>query len=376
MRRVYAHAGLQSFVEYSGGIFIAGFLVSQGLSYPAALVSSAMILLARFAMRGALLPLAQRMGLRNLLLAGLTIRAGSFLMLPYITHVGPLLAAFLLVTGIGSVFYWTSWHAFVSALGDSERGGRQVSIQQATSAIVGIIAPITGGFLLSRAGPQVSFSIIAAIQMLGALPLIGAPNPSVEREATLDPALARFGRRLYFNEGFHAGCGVVIWNLALFASLGGHFDAFGAAIAFAGLAAAAGSMFIGRLIDSGRPQHSLVLAYGAAGLALAIKGAAFASPVLAVGATALGALVTPMAATTMLAPLYAMARRSACVLRFSMATEGGWDLGCSAACLVAAAVLATGASFRLPILLGLAAVLTMSLMLRGWYAREGAQAQG
>jgi tetrahydromethanopterin S-methyltransferase subunit E len=70
----------------------------------------------------------------------------------------------------------------------------------------------------------------------------------------------------------------------------------------------------------------------------------------------------------MLAPLYAMARRSACVLRFNMATEGGWDLGCSAACLVAAAVLSAGASFRLPILLALVAVVTIAAMLRRWYA--------
>jgi len=369
MRRIYAHAGLQSFVEASGGIFIAGFLVAQGLSYPAALASTALILLSRFVMRGAILPLALRIGLRRVLLLGLTIRAASFLMLPFITGISPLLAAFLLITGVGSVFYWTGYHAYVSALGDSERGGRQVSIQQATSAMVGIVAPVTGGFLLARLGPHVAFPVIAAIQILAALPLIGAPDATIVRDIRLDPALGRFARRLYFNEGFHSGCAVVVWNLALFASLGEHFDAFGGAIAFAGLAAAAGSLFIGRLIDSGRPQHSLVIAYGSAALALMIKAAAFSSPWLAIGATALGALVTPMAATAMLSPLYDMARRSACVLRFSMATEGGWDLGCSSACLMAAATLQCGASFRLPILLGLAPVLTMALMLRHWYAR-------
>jgi MFS family permease len=369
MQRVYVHAGLQSFVEASGGIFVAGFLVAQGLSYPAALVSTALILLSRFALRGLLLPLAQRVGLRTLLLIGVAIRAGSFLMLPHITSIGPLLGLFLMVTGLGSVLYWTGWHAFVSALGDSAKGGRQVSIQQATSAIVGIVAPAIGGFLLARAGPQVSFGVIAAIQLLAAIPLLAAPNPQIARDVRLDRNIARFGQRLYFNEGFHAGCGVVIWNLALFASLGEHFDAFGGAIALAGAAAAAGSLLVGKLIDSGRPRHSLALAYGAAAMALAIKGIAFSSPVLAVAATALGALVTPMAATAMLPPLYRMARESACVLRFSMATEGGWDLGCSTACLIAAAALASGASIRLPILLGLIAIVAMIRMLDGWYRR-------
>ena len=196
------------------------------------------------------------------------------------------------------------------------------------------------------------------------LPLIGAPNPHVAREAALDRPLTLFARRLYLSEGFHAGCATVIWNLALFVTLGQHFDAFGGAIAVAGVAAAAGSLLIGHLIDGGRPLHSLALAYGAAILALLAKALAFDTPLAAVGATALGALVTPMAATAMLAPLYAMARASSCTLRFNMATEGGWDLGCSFACLIAAGLLEAGAGFRLPILLGLIAVSAIWRMLR------------
>lgn len=370
LQRIYVHSGLQSFVEASGGIFIAGFLVSRGFSYSAALASFALILLSRFALRGLVLPLALRAGLRNTLLVGVMIRALSFALLPFVTAVGPLLALFLAISGLGSVLYWTAWHAFMPALTETGKGGRQISIQQATSAAVGIVAPATGGLLLAEAGPLAAFLAIAALQLATALPLLGAPNPAVDAAAALDPAVAGHARRLYFNEGFHAGCGVVIWNLALFASLGEHFDAFGGAIAAAGVAAAAGSLLVGRLIDGGHPRHSLAIAYGAAALALALKGTAFAHPLLAVIATALGALVVPMTSTAMLAPLYAMARQSTCVLRFSMATEGGWDLGCSSACLIAAAMLAGGASFRLPILLGLAAIAMMAWMLNSWYARR------
>ena len=369
LQRVYVHSGLQSFVEASGGIFVAGFLVTRGFSYPAALASFALIVLSRFGLRPLVLPLALRAGLKGTLLIGVVIRALSFALLPFVTSVGPLLVLFLAVSGLGSVLYWTAWHAFMPALTETGKGGRQVSIQQATSAVVGIIAPVSGGLLLAHAGPLAAFLAIAALQLATALPLLGAPNPAVDAEAALDPAVASHARRLYFNEGVHAGSSVVIWNLALFASLGEHFDAFGGAIAAAGIAAAAGSLLVGRLIDGGHPRHSLGLAYGAAAFALALKGAAFANPVLAIIATALGALVVPMTSTAMLAPLYAMARQGPCVLRFSMATEGGWDLGCSAACLTAAALLASGAGFRLPILLGLAAIAAMAWMLDRWYAR-------
>jgi MFS family permease len=153
LQRVYVHSGLQSFVEASGGIFIAGFLVSRGFSYPAALASFALIVLSRFVLRPLVLPLALRWGLLGTLLTGVAIRAVSFALLPFVTGVGPLLALFLGVSGIGGVLYWTSWHAFMPALTETGKGGRQVSIRQATSAVVGIVAPVTGGVLLAVAGP-------------------------------------------------------------------------------------------------------------------------------------------------------------------------------------------------------------------------------
>ncbi len=374
LHRLYIHSALQSFVEAGGGIFVAGFLVSRGFSFPAALACFALIVLSRLALRGLVLPLAVRAGVRNVLLIGVAVRAASFALLPLVHDVGLLLALFLAVSGLGSVLYWTAWHAFLPALTQTGRGGQQVSVQQATSALAGIAAPALGGLLLTYGGAGLAFAAVALLQLASALPLLGAPNPAIDPAAALEPGVARHARRLYLGEGFHAGSSVVIWNLALFASLGEHFDAFGAAMAAAGIAAAAGSLLVGRLIDGGHPRHSLAVAYGAAALVIALKGAAFADPVLAVIATALGALVVPMTSTAMLAPLYAMARQSPCVLRFSMATEGGWDLGCAAACLIAAAMLAGGASFRLPILLGLVAIAVMALMLDRWYTRRPAAA--
>lgn len=372
IRRVYAHSALQSIVEGAGGLFVVGFFVKQGLSYPLALASFAAILLSRFILRGAILPLALRIGLRNVLLLGIAIRVPSFVLLPWVQGLDATLIAYILLSGLGSVLYWTGYHAFMSAVGSEGALGRQVSVQQAVTAIVGIIAPAAGGILLVRAGPQAAFLAVATLQACTALPLLGAPNPPVEHEAAPDRQLLRFARRLYLAEGVQAGCAVVIWNLALFAALGEHFDSFGGALALAGIGAAAGSLLIGRLIDRGHGKHSLTLAYGLSAAAIVVKAIAYAHPWAAIVATALGALVTPMTATAMLSPLYAMAQRSNCVLRFSMATEGGWDMGCAGACLITAAMLAHGSSFRLPILLGLAGVATIATMLARWYAREAA----
>lgn len=370
IRRIYAHTGLQSFVEASGGLFVVGFLVKQGLSPALALASFALVLLSRFALRAAVLPIAHAHGLRTVLLLGCGVRAASFLMLPFVEGMGLLLVAYILISGLGSVLYWTGYHAYVSAAGDNGALGRQVSIQQATTAAVGIVAPVAGGFLLSGAGPVIGFAVIAAMQLLAGLPLTGAPNPAIPRESRADPAIVSAGRRIYFAEGLQSGCSVVVWNLALFVTLGQSFESFGGALALAGLGAAAGSLIIGRLIDGGRGTHSLALAYGLGAAVLVLKAIAWASPLHALIATALGALAAPMLATAMLSPLYAMAQRSQCTLRFNMATEGGWDLGCSAAALVAATLLATGFGYTMPILLGLLAMAGIGWGLTQWYRGE------
>lgn len=367
IRRIYAHAGLQSFVEASGGLFVVGFLVKQGLSPAFALASFALVLLSRFALRAAVLPLAHAYGLRTVLLLGIAVRAASYILLAFVNGLGPMLVAYILVSGFGSVLYWTGYHAYVSAAGSSAAMGRQVSIQQAVTATVAIIAPISGGFLLGWAGPATGFAIIAAIQMLAGIPLIGAANPTIDPASRANPDLIRAGRRIYFAEGLQSGCSNVVFNLALFVTLGQSFENFGGALALAGLGAAAGSLLIGKLIDGGRTTHSLALAYGLGAIVIGIKALAWSTALPALVATALGALVAPMLATAMLSPLYAMAQRSQCTLRFNMATEGGWDLGCSVAALVAAIILGTGFGYTLPILLGLGAIAAIWRGLMQWY---------
>lgn len=370
IRRIYAHTGLQSFVEASGGLFVVGFLVKQGLSPSYALASFALVLLSRFALRAAVLPLAHAYGLRTVLLLGVAIRAASYIMLPFVSGLGPMLVGYILVSGLGSVLYWTGYHAYVSAAGDNAVMGRQVSIQQAVTATVGIIAPVAGGFLLGWAGATAGFVIIAVIQLLAGLPLLGAPNPTIDPQSRADPHIVRFGRRIYFAEGLQSGCSNVVFNLALFVTLGQSFENFGGALALAGLGAAAGSLLIGKLIDGGRTTHSLALAYGLGAIVIGIKALAWSTALPALVATALGALVAPMLATAMLSPLYAMAQRSQCTLRFNMATEGGWDLGCSVAALVAAIILGTGFGYTLPILLGLGAIAAIWRGLMQWYRQS------
>ena len=364
---VTLHSALQALAENTGGLFMAAFLVRQGVSQPLALAALAALMMTRFAMRPLVLPLAIMLGLRAVLLAGIVVRAGGYVLLGFVTHADGWMLGYVLAMGLGSVLYWTAWHGYNAAIADHATRGQQVSLQQAASAGVAIVAPVLGGLIHDRLGPVAGFVLIAAIQLAAALPLWRAPEVRVAEQARVDRAVIRFAQPLYMAEGLHSGAVNVVWNLALFVSLGERFDAFGGAMALAGASAAGASLLVGRRIDAGHGRAMVPLAYGAAAFAVLVKTVAWHHPLAAIAATALGALVTPITQVALLAPLYVMARRSACPLRFAMATEAGWDMGCALACLLAAGALALGASYTWPILAGLAGVATVMQMLAHWY---------
>jgi DHA1 family inner membrane transport protein len=70
---------------------------------------------------------------------------------------------------------------------------------------------------------------------------------------------------------------------------------------------------------------------------------------------------------TVMAAVHNQAKRSACTLRFHVATEGAWDVGCGSGCLVAALLSALGV-LSVAILLSLLGALALFVLLRRYYA--------
>jgi hypothetical protein len=71
---------------------------------------------------------------------------------------------------------------------------------------------------------------------------------------------------------------------------------------------------------------------------------------------------------------YNLAKASPCPLRFYLAAEAGWDLGCFAACLVTAAMAAAGVPLAFGILLALPGIGTGALLLWRYFAPVPAMA--
>jgi len=86
-----------------------------------------------------------------------------------------------------------------------------------------------------------------------------------------------------------------------------------------------------------------------------------------VAANACGAVVACLYIPTLMTAVYNQAKRAPCTLRFHIATEGGWDLGGAAGCLVAAAFAAAGLPLAMGIMLSLGGIAVSFVLLRGYY---------
>ena len=364
------HYGIHCITLYGGGAFFLVYLLRAGLSVPAVLVSLALILAGRFALRPLVIAVATRSGLRALLVAGTLLSVLQYLFLAEVHGIGMVLVALIAVAAIGDMLYWTAYHAYFAALGDNEFRGHQIGAREALAAVVGIVSPLFAGWLLVAFGARVAFGATAAITALAALPLLGTPKVAVARHAPGAFKAALPGVLVFMADGWLAVGFLFVWQIALFLSLGESFLAYGGALAFAALVGAVGSLTLGRHIDAGHGKQAVWWAVAAIGTVVVLRAVATGHPAVAVAANALGALGACLYIPTVMTAVYTLAKRSPCTLRFHVATEGGWDVRGAAGLLVAALASEFGLPLGDSILLSLAGLAAIAILLRRYYAES------
>jgi hypothetical protein len=235
------------------------------------------------------------------------------------------------------------------------------------ATVLGIAAPILGGWALVTSGPTRTFLGVGAIQLLAALPLIGTPDVPVLDAAADAFRDARPGLLLRLAEGLFASGFYFTWQLALFIALGENFAKYGGAVALAGLTGSIGGLVLGRHVDAGHGRRAILLTYGLIVAVVALRTGSLSSPLLAVAANAAGAFASALVMPTMLTALYNLAKASPCPLRFSVVSEGAWDIGCAAGCLIAAGCSWAGMRLSLATLVALPGVVGLVRCLWRYY---------
>jgi MFS transporter, DHA1 family, inner membrane transport protein len=361
------HFGIHSLAVNAGGTFFVVFLLKAGVATPAVLAAIAFILAVRFLVRPLVLVLATRWGLRPLVALGTLVSALQFPVLAEVRGVDLMLLTACLIASVGETFYWTSYHAYFASVGDSEHRGHQIGAREALASLAAIVGPLVGGWALATLGPRIAFGFVALVQILSALPIMGTRNVTVARTVPGAYRAAWRGVALFAADGWIGAGHVFVWPIALFLSLGESFTAFGGALAFAALVGAVGGLVLGRHIDAGHGGRAVWLACGSYALLTLFRSLSTDNAGLAVAANACGALVACVYIPTLMTAVYNQAKRASCTLRFHIATEGGWDLGGAAGCLVAALLAAAGLPLAMIIPLSLGGIAVAFILLRNYY---------
>jgi hypothetical protein len=368
------HYTIGSIAQGGGGAFYAVYLLKSGLSVAQTLLALAAIFATRLAIRAALLPIAIRVGLRVLVIAGSVMMGISYLFLAHV-HGGmsASLAALVLVSALADTVYWPSYHAYFASLGDEEHRGQQTGMREAIAALVGIVSPLAAGWLLVTFGPVAAFYATGAVQALSAIPISWTPDVRVAPRAPGAFRAALSGAMLFIGDGWMASGYFVTWQVTLFLSLGRDVLAYGGALAVAALVGAVSGLFLGRLIDSGKGARAVWYSIGLGALVVILRAGSGHNPALAIMANALGALVSCIYVPTMMTAVYNTAKRSACVMRFHIAAEGGWDIGVSTGLSLAAFLVWLGVPVAWTILISLVGLTFVFALLQRYYTQHPAE---
>ena len=362
------HYGIHSIALNGGAAFFAIYLLKSGVPVPAVFVSLALILLGRFVIRPIVIRLAVRWGLRLMVILGTALSALQYPLLAEVHGAGIALAGLIAMAAVGDTVYWTTYHAYFALLGDDDLRGQQIGVREAIAAIVGIVSPLVTGWMLVTFGPRVAFGTTSVVTALAALPILWAPEVKVEAHVPGAFRAAVPGMLLFAADGWIVSGYILVWEIALFLSLGESLLAYGGALAIAALVGALGGLVLGRQIDGGHGKTAVWYALGILAVIIVLRALATGDATVAVLANALGSLGACLYIPTLMTAVYTQAKRSPCTLRFHVVTEGGWDAGGASGLLAAALLTALGVPLWASILLSLAGVAAIVVMLRRYYA--------
>ncbi|HEY7900379.1 MAG TPA: MFS transporter [Caulobacteraceae bacterium] len=374
VNRLNLHYGVRALAEGAGGLFYLVFLLKAGFSIPQTLLAMAAILGGRFLVRPFLTPLGIRFGLRPLIIAGGLLMGLQYPILAQVRGPGLMLLALIAVTSAADALYWPAFNAYFALIGDDEHRGRQIGVREALAALAGVVAPLAGAASLLAFGPSPTFAAVGLVQAASVLPLVTAPNLSVQRRA---PGAVRAAVPLalfFFADGWFDAGWYFLWQIALYTTLGSSLAAYGGAMAIAGLSGAAAGLVIGDRLDSGAWRRAIAVTYAVAAILVMMRSASLWAPWLAVAANALGALLIPLLSPTVGAATYTLAKASPCALRYQVVGEAGWDLGGMAACLLLALCIDKGLPLGAGILFALAGLAGEVVFLWRLYGRLPARA--
>lgn len=325
MNLLNVHYCIRAAGQEMANLFALSYLYKQGMSLAAVCYTYTLFFSVRLVFRPLVVRLCAKKGVHFCLVAGACLFAVRYLTLIGVSGVNFWVFAFLVVSGFTEAFYWAPYHAYFGVIGAKEDRGSNIGVREAFSALISVVAPVCGGFLLNI-NRILAFSFSSLLILLSIYPLMLAPEIPLPKRLNRQECKAcdKTGFRFFFADGIFSQP-ISVWPLVVFMMLSENYGEFGLILGLAAVFKAAGNMVFGRLIDCGKGLMMCYIGYGLH-IAVALVRIFFARTIpVVVGCDFFIAIAYCFSLSSFMTPVYNSVKKSAHPLYFMYYAEKGWD---------------------------------------------------
>lgn len=147
-------------------------------------------------------------------------------------YIVPLL---ILTISLWRMLYWLPYHVDFAKFSDSKNRGKELGAIESTLSVIGIVAPIVAGFIISKFGYNVLFIMGVVIYISSLIPFLTIPRTKEKFSWGYFETWKKFFDKEHRNEvlafiadGAESAVGLVIWPIFIFQILNGDFLKIGA----------------------------------------------------------------------------------------------------------------------------------------------------
>ena len=179
-----------------------------------------------------------------------------------------LLGLSLIVLTLFRNFHWLPYHLDFAKFSDSKNRGRQVSLLEATTNIIGVVTPIVAGLIIYKFGFNFLFLIAIFLYLASLIPLITIPKTGEKFTWTYWETWGKLFSKKFRNrtiafaaEGAESVIGVIVWPIFIFELLKGNYVGVGAITTLVIGITVVLQLLVGKYIDK-KFRKEVVLRYG------------------------------------------------------------------------------------------------------------------
>jgi len=217
---IYATIFLRTFAMSLIGIFVPIYLLKEiGVSFGEVLIYFLFVYIFIFFGYASAAVLSSKIKVRDMILLSIPTIIVYYYLLYNLTNLNIPLSLLGAIFGLGEGFFWFGYNTDFARFSDKKHRGEEVKFKFVLVSLIGIVAPLLGGFLLTYLNFYILFVIIILILILSIFPLLKLEEKKSRYGVSLNDVFRKENYEnspRYLIQGFRHLITGVFWPIFIF----------------------------------------------------------------------------------------------------------------------------------------------------------------